>query len=102
MRISRVPRGPTLSFQVKTYSLAKDIIAMQKSPKSPGLEFQVAPLLVLNNFGDSNEMKLMSTVFQNMFPPINIQTVSFCSFFLLLCPFYLLLCQSVWSVEFNN
>ncbi|KAG9062873.1 hypothetical protein KI688_005180 [Linnemannia hyalina] len=75
MRISRVPRGPTLSFQVKTYSLAKDIIAMQKSPKSPGLEFQVAPLLVLNNFGDSNEMKLMSTIFQNMFPPINIQTM---------------------------
>ncbi|KAI9239440.1 hypothetical protein MVEG_00709 [Podila verticillata NRRL 6337] len=75
MRISRVPRGPTLSFQVKTYSLAKDIAAMQKAPKSPGLEFQVAPLLVLNNFGDSNEMKLMSTVFQNMFPPINIQTM---------------------------
>jgi len=75
MRIARVPRGPTLSFQVKTYSLAKDISAMQKTPKSPGLEFQVAPLLVLNNFGDSNEMKLMSTVFQNMFPPINIQTV---------------------------
>ncbi|KAF9927087.1 hypothetical protein FBU30_003511 [Linnemannia zychae] len=75
LRIARVPRGPTLSFQVKTYSLAKDIIAMQKSPKSPGLEFHVAPLLVLNNFGDSNEMKLMSTVFQNMFPPINIQTM---------------------------
>ncbi|KAF8941118.1 hypothetical protein BGZ58_002224 [Dissophora ornata] len=75
LRISRIPRGPTLSFQVKTYSLAKDIAAMQKSPKSPGLEFQVAPLLVLNNFGDSNEMKLMSTVFQNMFPPINIQTM---------------------------
>ncbi|GJJ69332.1 hypothetical protein EMPS_01678 [Entomortierella parvispora] len=75
MRIARVPRGPTLSFQVKTYSLAKDIAAMQKTPKSPGLEFQVAPLLVLNNFGDSNEMKLMSTVFQNMFPPINIQTM---------------------------
>ncbi|KAF9274252.1 hypothetical protein BGZ68_000826 [Mortierella alpina] len=75
MRIARVPRGPTLSFQVKTYSLAKDIAAMQKAPKSPGLEFHVAPLLVLNNFGDSNEMKLMSTVFQNMFPPINIQTM---------------------------
>ncbi|KAG0292014.1 hypothetical protein BGZ98_002765 [Dissophora globulifera] len=73
LRISRIPRGPTLSFQIKTYSLAKDIAAMQKTPKSPGSEFQVAPLLVLNNFGDSKEMKLMSTVFQNMFPPINIQ-----------------------------
>ncbi|KAF9432226.1 hypothetical protein BGZ76_011096 [Entomortierella beljakovae] len=75
LRITRVPRGPTLSFQVVTYSLAKDIAAMQKAPKSPGLEFHVAPLLVLNNFGDSKEMKLMSTVFQNMFPPINIQTM---------------------------
>ncbi|KAF9946098.1 hypothetical protein BGZ70_003409, partial [Mortierella alpina] len=46
MRIARVPRGPTLSFQVKTYSLAKDIAAMQKAPKSPGLEFHVAPLLM--------------------------------------------------------
>lgn len=78
LRIARVPRGPTLSFQVKTFSLAKDIAAMQKTPKSPGFEFQVAPLLVLNNFGDSKELKLMSTVFQNMFPPINIQAVSFC------------------------
>lgn len=75
LRIARVPRGPTLSFQVKTYSLAKDIAAMQKSPKSPGSEFNLAPLLVLNNFGDSKELKLVSTVFQNMFPPINIQSV---------------------------
>ncbi|KAI8349604.1 Brix domain-containing protein [Mortierella sp. GBAus27b] len=75
LRIARLPRGPTLSFQVMTYSLAKDIAAMQKAPKSPGYEFQVPPLLVLNNFGDSKEMKLMSTVFQNMFPPINIQTM---------------------------
>ncbi|KAF9366810.1 hypothetical protein BGX34_006079 [Mortierella sp. NVP85] len=75
LRIARVPRGPTLSFQVKTYSLAKDIAAMQKSPKSPGSEFNLAPLLVLNNFGDSKELKLVSTVFQNMFPPINIQSM---------------------------
>ncbi|KAG0240179.1 hypothetical protein BGW41_007161 [Actinomortierella wolfii] len=75
LRIARLPRGPTLQFQVKTYSLAKDIAAMQKAPKSPGFEFHFAPLLVLNNFGDSNEMKLMSTVFQNMFPPLNIQTM---------------------------
>jgi hypothetical protein len=32
MRIARTPRGPTLSFQVKEYSLAKHVRALQRRP----------------------------------------------------------------------
>ncbi|RUS24644.1 Brix domain-containing protein [Jimgerdemannia flammicorona] len=76
LRIARVPRGPTLTFRVVTYSLARDVLALQKNPHSPGAEFHTSPLLVLNNFGaDKKEFKLMTSMFQNLFPPINVQTM---------------------------
>ncbi|KAI9281325.1 Brix domain-containing protein [Umbelopsis sp. AD052] len=76
MRIARVPRGPTLTFKVEQYALAKDVLAMQRSPKSPGVEFLTSPLLVLNNFNqEGKQFKLMTTMFQNMFPSINVQTM---------------------------
>ncbi|KAJ3106841.1 hypothetical protein HDU97_005553 [Phlyctochytrium planicorne] len=75
-RIGRIPRGPTLSFKVLSYVLAKDVHALQQRPKSPGSDFKVPPLVVLNNFNDDKkEIKLMSTVFQNLFPPINVKTM---------------------------
>jgi hypothetical protein len=39
LRISRLPRGPTLTFRVLRYSLARDILAASRRPKSPGKEF---------------------------------------------------------------
>jgi ribosome biogenesis protein SSF1/2 len=45
LRIARVPHGPTLTFRVCTYSLARDVLAAQRRPKSPGIEFQTAPLV---------------------------------------------------------
>ncbi|KAJ3214451.1 hypothetical protein HK099_006853 [Clydaea vesicula] len=74
LRVGRFPRGPTLSFKVLTYSLTKDIHDMQLRPKSSFLNFKTAPLVVLNNFsGNEKQIKLMSVIFQNMFPPINVQ-----------------------------
>ncbi|ORY40700.1 Brix-domain-containing protein, partial [Rhizoclosmatium globosum] len=76
LRIGRMPRGPTLSFNVKQYVLTKDVQATQARPKSPGSDFKVSPLVVLNNFNDpAKHVKLMATMFQNMFPPINVQTM---------------------------
>lgn len=72
LRIAKFPKGPTLYFRVLAYMLAKDVLAAQKSPKSPGLEFATAPLLVLNNFDvESSEGKLLCSMFQGMFPTIN-------------------------------
>ncbi|OMJ08772.1 Suppressor of SWI4 1-like protein [Smittium culicis] len=74
MKIGTFPRGPTLSFRVKQYSLAKDCRALQKTPKSLGSEFNTSPLMILNNFGNDDnkiQFKLMKTMFQSMFPAIN-------------------------------
>ncbi|KAK9767003.1 rRNA-binding ribosome biosynthesis protein [Basidiobolus ranarum] len=76
LRIARNPRGPTLTFRVLKYSLIKDVLRLQRTPKSPGSEYRSPPLLVLNNFGGENkEMKLMTSMFQNLFPPINVQNM---------------------------
>ncbi|KAJ2647719.1 rRNA-binding ribosome biosynthesis protein [Coemansia sp. RSA 1250] len=63
LRIVRFPRGPTLYFRVEKYSLAKE------------QTFLTPPLVLLNNFGSSNEFKLMTAMLQNMFPAINPSTM---------------------------
>ncbi|KAI5969189.1 SSF1 [Candida margitis] len=81
LRMGKLPRGPTLQFMVNTYSLCKDVRKILKHPKSVGKdssEFHQPPLLVLNGFSNNvKEMpmheKLMVTMFQNMFPPIQPQ-----------------------------
>lgn len=81
LRIARTPRGPTLFFRVSEYSLARDLNKVIRNPKSPGVEFQHAPLLVLNNFASGTsktnpEETLLRTTFQNMFPALNTNTAS--------------------------
>lgn len=76
LRICRVPRGPTLTFRVVEYVLAKDCLALQKNPKTSDIEYRTSPLIVLNNFQQSGkEFKVMTAMLQNMFPSIDIQTV---------------------------
>ncbi|EGV66045.1 hypothetical protein CANTEDRAFT_119160, partial [Yamadazyma tenuis ATCC 10573] len=77
-----MPRGPMLQFKINSYSLVKDVQKILKHPKTVGKdspEFLNPPLLVLNGFsGKMSEAppheKLMVTVFQNMFPPIQPQS----------------------------
>ncbi|KAK3739595.1 hypothetical protein QZH41_011222, partial [Actinostola sp. cb2023] len=76
LRLTRLPRGPTLTFKIHEYSLAKDVISLLKRPKTFGSQFKKPPLLVLNGFNtETLPMKLMTTMFQNLFPSINIQKV---------------------------
>jgi len=76
MKICRLPRGPTLTFRVNEYSLMKDITAILKRPKTFGEQFKHPPLVVLNNFDNElKEMKLMTTMFQNMFPAIKVHKI---------------------------
>lgn len=78
LRIGKMPKGPSLQFKVNTYSLMKDVKRILKHPKSVGKDsaaFAEPPLLVMNGFSNKvNELppheKLMITVFQNLFPPI--------------------------------
>ncbi|GBG58826.1 hypothetical protein CBR_g227 [Chara braunii] len=76
LRIMKTPRGPTLTFKIHNYSLAKDVALSQKRPKSPPAIYANPPLVVMNNFGQNEDhLKLITIMFQNMFPPINVNTV---------------------------
>lgn len=88
LRLARTPRGPTLHFRVENYSLCKDIIKAMKRPRSGASDYLVAPLLVMNNFltSDSDREKLgekappkhleklVTDMFQGLFPPIQPHT----------------------------
>lgn len=86
LRVALTPRGPTVTFRIDRYALAKDIAKSQKHPRGGGKEYQTAPLLVMNNFVSQNATdsgadpikkqleSLTTTIFQSMFPPINPQS----------------------------
>ena len=90
LRIARCPRGPTLHFRVKKYSLCKDIQRSMKRPKTPTKEFFNPPLLVMNNFstplpqdhppGQPYKMPpheaLIISMFQSLFPALSAQHTS--------------------------
>ena len=75
LKIGKVPRGPTITFKLESYSLIKDCLKMQAKPKSPGSEYEHAPLVVLNNFPKTKEWQLASKLLQNMFPAIKVGQV---------------------------
>ena len=80
MRLARTPEGPTLTFRVTQFSLAKHIKALQRRPVSDQARslHQNPPIVVTNNFGDASappQIKLLRITFQNMFPAINVATV---------------------------
>lgn len=76
MRLVRVPRGPTLNFRIRRFTHSRDIVSALKRPQTFPKQFEYAPLLVMNGFQDESiHVKLISTMFQNMFPSINVATV---------------------------
>lgn len=77
LKLGKMPRGPTLTFKVHSFSLAKDVISTLKKQIVSAESFKSSPLMVLNNFsGEGLHIKLMASTFQNMFPTINLQEVS--------------------------
>ncbi|XP_041364631.1 suppressor of SWI4 1 homolog [Gigantopelta aegis] len=76
MKLMRLPRGPTLTFKVHGYCFSRDVLSAQRRPNVELRQYQHHPLLVMNNFsGDGMHLKLMTTMFQNMFPSINVNKV---------------------------
>jgi len=78
LRLARIPAGPTLHFRVHQFSLAKHIVGNQRRPVawSPALSGH-PPLVVTQQFGgDKPHVKLMRITFQNLFPALNVATVS--------------------------
>lgn len=80
MKISRMPQGPTLTFKVHSFILAKDVLSSLKKQYVEESSFQHPPLVILNSFsGEGNHMKLMANTFQNMFPALNLTTIKLSS-----------------------
>jgi ribosome biogenesis protein SSF1/2 len=76
LRLAKMPRGPTLYFQLEKYSLCKDVAASQKRPHSPGTEYLSSPLLVLNNLNsDERHIKLTDVMLQNLFPAVDVDNM---------------------------
>jgi len=75
-RVARLPQGPTMTFKLVNYALRKDVVSsLRKQMVNPKL-FSHAPLIVMNNFtGEGLHINLMATMFQNMFPTINVTKV---------------------------
>ncbi|KAG1655479.1 hypothetical protein FOA52_008674 [Chlamydomonas sp. UWO 241] len=73
MKLAKSPRGPTLTMKVASYALMRDVASSQTRPRVPQHAFRTPPLVVLNNFGSAEHMKLATVLFQNMFPSINVQ-----------------------------
>jgi len=84
LRLLHVPRGPTLTFRLLSYSLASDVRKQQKKPHSPGKELKTPPLVVLTNFGQNKKdkdmevspspgppMRLLTAMLQSLFPAID-------------------------------
>ncbi|KAH7107723.1 Brix-domain-containing protein [Auriculariales sp. MPI-PUGE-AT-0066] len=84
LRLVRMPAGPTLSFRIERYSLAKDIHAVHRHAKSTGLEYLTPPLLVLASFPQPGpttppHLSLLQKSFQSMFPALSPQTLTLSS-----------------------
>lgn len=76
LKILRLPRGPTLTFKIHNFSLARDVVSSLKKQIVVEEAFKTSPLVVLNSFsGEGQHMKLMASMFQNMFPTINLTNV---------------------------
>lgn len=75
-KLCKLPRGPTLTFKIHSFSLARDVVSMLKKQLVFEEAFKNAPLVVLNNFsGEGMHLKLIASTFQNMFPAINLTRV---------------------------
>ena len=83
MKLVKNPKGPTLTFAVDEYSLARDVVAFQQANKRYNKIFcntlQAPPLLIMNGFGgrpDSDPYRIASLMIQSMFPPIKVQSMN--------------------------
>jgi len=77
LRVCKFPNGPTLYFKILQYSLCKHIKFTQKHPFESSATLKTSPLVILNNFGltEESHVKLMGVTLQNLFPSINVKKI---------------------------
>jgi ribosome biogenesis protein SSF1/2 len=85
LRVMRLPHGPTLTFRVREYTNARLVRAVQKMRVDPAEALEHSPLVVMHGFNTvppdgrpaslagisrPDAMKLVSSMWQHMFPQI--------------------------------
>lgn len=77
LRVAKLSRGPTITFRVTQFSLAREVVStLKNSLPIHSSQFLKPAVLVLNNFiREDKPSQLMATMFQNMFPTINVPNV---------------------------
>jgi len=79
MKLAKLPQGPTLTFRVDSFSLARDVRASQKRPRGGARDYTVAPLQVLNGFGGAGSSggsvstELTAEMLRGMFPSVDVR-----------------------------
>lgn len=86
LRLIKNPKGPTITFKIEEYALARDVIKHVTSKKKQAKIFtnilQAPPLLIMNGFtaaaqAEGNDvMKIVSLMLQSLFPPIKIHEMN--------------------------
>lgn len=77
LKVCVLPRGPTVTFHVKAFCLAREVLSSLKAPAVNPAQFLTPPMLALNNFSAEDKVShLLSTVFQNLFPAISVHSVN--------------------------
>eukprot|EP01069_Polyplicarium_translucidae_P009361 Polyplicarium_translucidae@DN3310_c0_g1_i1.p1 len=98
LKVSKLPHGPTLVFEVNEFTVSSDVRASQRKPRCANHDFNVPPLVVLNGLKVSDSdasappkkklktdsgstqsksmeamtTKLISSMLMRMFPSINV------------------------------
>ncbi len=88
MKIVRLPRGPSIHFNILDYSLRNDVLSVIKRKQTHQKQYLHQPLLILNGFNSTAKqiestgsgssdfhLKLLTATLQNMFPSINVTKV---------------------------
>jgi ribosome biogenesis protein SSF1/2 len=86
LKIARLPRGPTVNFNILEYSHRNDVLSVLKRKQTHQKQYLNQPLLILNGFNttksetsDSTKsdyhLKLLTATLQNMFPSINVTKI---------------------------
>ncbi|KAI3381757.1 hypothetical protein SNEBB_001892 [Seison nebaliae] len=78
LRLARMPRGPTISFKVKSFCLIRHVTQTSRRPQVNVQLWQDPPFLVMKDLNDSpkRHLQLTSTLFEKMFPAINIHKIN--------------------------
>mmetsp|Transcript_14859 Transcript_14859/g.28745 ORF Transcript_14859/g.28745 Transcript_14859/m.28745 type:complete len:298 (-) Transcript_14859:39-932(-) len=74
LKLAKSPQGPTATFRIEKWSSSSDFAAAMKNYTAPVGSFRDPPLLVLSGFKNTDQhLKLCATLFQSMFPTMEVQ-----------------------------